>query len=127
MFSFASASMISVMTHVRVRMGRAALVRHTGRYLRDCFRAESPPRASELAARLRMSPVQLSRAFAQCVGVAPSLYLKSRQVAFAKRLLRRTAMTTNQVAYRAGFGTRATFFRLFREFARATPRRFTRR
>jgi AraC-like DNA-binding protein len=119
--------MISFMINGRARIGRAGLVRHATRYLHDCFRAESPPRASELAARLGMSAVQLSRAFAETVGVAPSLYLKSRQVAFAKRLLRKTAMTTNQVAYRAGFGTRATFFRLFRTHARATPRRFRRR
>jgi AraC-like DNA-binding protein len=106
-------------------MDGAVLVRQTRRYLRHCFRTETPPRASELAARLGMSPVQLSRAFAGALGVPPSLYLKGRQVEFAKRLLAKTAMSTNEIAYRAGFGTRATFFRVFREFARATPRRFT--
>jgi transcriptional regulator GlxA family with amidase domain len=105
-------------------MERRTLVRRTGRYLRHCFRAQSPPRASELAARLGLSPVQLSRAFAQSVGVPPSLYLKWQQFEFAKGLLKTTTLTTNQIAYCAGFGTRATFFRLFREFARATPRRF---
>jgi AraC family transcriptional regulator of adaptative response / DNA-3-methyladenine glycosylase II len=103
------------------------LVEQTARYLSDCFRSESPPRASELAARLGLSPVQLSRAFTQSIGIPPALYLKWQQVEFAKRLLKQTTLTTNQVAYRAGFGTRATFFRLFREFARATPRRFARR
>lgn len=96
----------------------------TGRYLRDCFRSETPPRASELAALLGMTPVQLSRAFRQCVGVPPSRFLKSHQIKFAKRLLKSTKLTTNEIAYRAGFGTRATFFRLFRESARVTPRRF---
>ena len=115
------------MTNGRARLQRAALAAQTGRYLRDCFRAESPPRASELAARLGMSPVQLSRAFAANVGVSPSRYLKTGQIKFAQRLLTKTHLTTNQIAYRAGFGTRATFFRLFREFARATPRRFARR
>lgn len=101
-----------------------ALLRRTGRYLRDCFRAQSPPRASELAARLGMSPVQLSRAFARSIGAPPSLYLKRQQVAFAKHLLKKTNLSMNQVAYRAGFGTRATFFRLFRDVAHSTPRRF---
>ena len=96
----------------------------TARYLRDCFRAESPPRVKELAARLGMSPLQLYRAFTRTTGMSPARYLKSRQIAFAQRLLRETALTTNEVAYRAGFGTRATFFRLFRELVGVTPRRF---
>lgn len=100
------------------------LVRATARYLRDCFRGESPPRAGELAANLGMSPVQLSRAFTKNVGVLPARYLKGRQIELAQQLLRKTNLTTNAVAYRAGFGTRATFFRLFRAFAGVTPRRF---
>jgi AraC-like DNA-binding protein len=97
------------------------------RYLRDCFRSESAPRSGELAALLGMSAVQLSRAFAESVGMRPSRYLKARQIEFAQRLLTHTRLTTNAIAYRAGFGTRATFFRLFRELARATPRRFAAR
>jgi len=112
------------MTNGRARIEREALVRRTGRYLRDCFRAQSPPRASELAARLGMSPARLCRTFAQSVGAPPSLYLKRQQVEFAKHLLKKTNLTMNQVAYRAGFGTRATFFRLFRDFVHSTPRRF---
>ncbi|HEY6140224.1 MAG TPA: helix-turn-helix transcriptional regulator [Thermoanaerobaculia bacterium] len=96
----------------------------TARYLRDCFRAESPPRVKELAARLGMSPLQLSRAFMQSVGMPPARYFKAQQIEFARRLLRETDLTTNEVAYRAGFGTRATFFRLFRELCGVTPRRF---
>ena len=111
--------------HGRVEVTK--LLHETSRYLEECFRTESPPRAYELAARLGMSPVQLCRAFARNLGAPPSLFLKLWQVEIAKQLLAKTTLTTNQVAYRAGFGTRATFFRLFREFARATPRRFTRR
>ncbi|HEX9986516.1 MAG TPA: AraC family transcriptional regulator [Thermoanaerobaculia bacterium] len=96
----------------------------TDRYVRDCFRQESAPRASELAYRLGMSPVQLSRAFRELLGVCPSDYLKRQQVDFAKQLLSTTTLSTTQIAYRAGFGTRATFFRLFRKLARATPREY---
>lgn len=100
------------------------LVGVTARYLRECFRDQSPPRVKELAARLGMSPLQLHRAFRQTTGLSPSRYFKSRQVALAQRLLQETELTTNEVAYRAGFGTRATFFRLFRELVGVTPRRF---
>jgi transcriptional regulator GlxA family with amidase domain len=116
--------MISFLIKVRARLERKTLVWRTRLYLRDCFRTQSPPRASELAARLDMSPVELSRAFAKNIGASPSAYLKRQQVEFAKHLLATTTLTTNEVAYRAGFGTRATFFRLFREFAGTTPRRF---
>lgn len=100
------------------------LVGVTARYLRECFREESPPRVKELAARLGMSPLQLHRAFQQTTGMSPARYFKSRQIVFAQRLLQETELTTNEVAYRAGFGTRATFFRLFRELVGVTPRRF---
>ena len=55
------------------RVEVSGLLRETARYLRDCFRSESSPRTSELAARLGMSPVQFSRAFAKSVGGSPSL------------------------------------------------------
>lgn len=96
----------------------------TARYLRDCFRAESPPRVKELATLLGMSPLQLSRAFVQSVGMSPARFFKAKQIEFAQRLLLETDLTTTEVAYRAGFGTRATFFRLFRELCGVTPGRF---
>lgn len=108
-------------------MDGTKLVQETARYLHDCFLNESAPRASELALRLGLSPVQLLRVFVKNLGTSPSTYLKWQQVEFAKNLLANTKLTTNQIAYRAGFGTRATFFRVFREFAQATPRRFARR
>ena len=106
------------------QLSRAELAAAAHGYLRDCFRAQSPPRASELAARVGASPVQLSRMFVRLFGQSPAHYLKLRQIERAKRLLRGTALSTNQVAYRAGFGTRATFFRLFRRVAGFTPARW---
>jgi AraC-like DNA-binding protein len=100
------------------------LVGVTSRYLHDCFRDESPPRVKELAAHLGMSSVQLRRAFAEIMEMSPSRYLKAQQILYAQQLLRETDLSTNALAYRAGFGTRATFFRLFRKIAGMTPRRF---
>lgn len=101
-----------------------ALRQLTDNYVRDCFGIESSPRVSELAGRLGMTPVQFTRTFRSVVGIVPSDYLKRQQIEFAKRLLVETDLSTTQIAYRAGFGTRATFFRLFRQFERSTPRRY---
>ena len=93
-------------------------------YLAHCFAAEDVPRASELAARCGMSPAQLTRLFVRDRGMRPSDYLKSQQVECAKRLLATTTLTTTEIAYRAGFGTRATFFRVFRRVTGKTPSQF---
>lgn len=94
------------------------------RYLADCFAAEDAPRASELAGRCGMSAVQLTRTFVRACGMGPAEYLKRRQVELAQRLLETTRLNTTQIAYRAGFGTRATFFRVFRRITGKTPAQF---
>lgn len=95
-------------------------------YLEECFASCTPPRASELAARCGMSPAQFTRTLVRERGTRPAEYLKARQVEFARRLLETTDLTTTEIAYRAGFGTRATFFRVFRRITGATPARFRR-
>ena len=94
------------------------------RYLADCFAAEDAPRASELAMRCGMTGVQLTRTFVRACGMRPAAYLKRRQVELAQRLLETTRLTTTAIAYRAGFGTRATFFRVFRRITGKTPAQF---
>jgi len=93
-------------------------------YLSECLAAEDVPRASELAARFGMSPAKLTRTFVRELGLRPATYLKGRQVAYAKQLLLTTALTTTEVGYRSGFGTRATFFRVFRRATGMTPAQF---
>lgn len=94
------------------------------RYLADCFAAEDAPRASELAVRCGMTSVQLTRTFVRTCGMRPADYLKRRQVETAQLLLETTRLTTTEIAYRAGFGTRATFFRVFRRITGKTPAQF---
>lgn len=94
------------------------------RYLADCFAAEDAPRASELAVRCGLTAVQLTRTFVRACGMGPAEYLKRRQVETAQLLLETTRLTTTEIAYRAGFGTRATFFRLFRRITGKTPAQF---
>lgn len=93
-------------------------------YLVDCRNAASPARASELAARLNITPVQLVREFRESVGSNISAFLKARQIEFAKILLERTDLSTEAIAARAGFGTPRTFYRAFRRGTGMTPTAF---
>jgi AraC family transcriptional regulator len=94
------------------------------RYLSECFAREETPRACELAARCGLSPAQFTRALLRERGMRPADYLKARQVELARRLLETTDLNTTAIAYRAGFGTRATFFRVFRRITGETPAQF---
>jgi transcriptional regulator GlxA family with amidase domain len=90
-------------------------------YLRDCFDRESPPRVDELAQVVGLAPAALSRRFRRRYGVGLAEHLKRLQVDFAEGLLRDSELTATQIAYRAGFGTRRTFFRAYRRLKGDTP------
>jgi AraC-like DNA-binding protein len=91
------------------------------RYLRDCFEKESPPRVDELALFLGVTSSALSRRFRRQFGVGLAEELKRRQCAFAEQLLLGSDLTVTQIAYRAGFGTRRTFFRAYQRLKGVTP------
>jgi len=93
-------------------------------YVDDCFRHERVPHATELARRLGTEPWTLTRRFQSEAGVAPSAYLKARQVRHAVALLQTTTLTTAEVAYRAGFVSRRTLFRAFRRMTGRSPNDF---
>lgn len=90
-------------------------------YLERCFEKEQTPRVSELAVNLGMTRERLSREFAAEQGVALSVYLKQRQLAYAKTLLTDSTLSTTRIAYRCGFGTRRTFYRAFRRGTSMSP------
>ena len=93
-------------------------------YLSTCFRQQTPPRASELAAELGIAAHRLTRLFQQLLQVTPSEYLKAAQLLHAKQLLRTTPLSINEVAYAAAFGTRMSFFRAFRRAMGMTPAQY---
>ena len=93
-------------------------------YLTECFAREETPRACELAERCGLSPAQFTRALQREQGMRPAAYLKAQQVELARQLLSTTDLNTTEIAYRAGFGTRATFFRVFRRITGETPAQF---
>jgi AraC-like DNA-binding protein len=98
-----------------------AIARTIDEYLSECFQRESPPRVDELAQTLGLASAALSRRFRRQCGLGLAEHLKRRQVEFAEGLLRDSNLTTTQIAYRAGFGTRRTFFRSYRRLTGDTP------
>lgn len=93
-------------------------------YLDACYHVETPPRVSEFADILGMPAAQVSRMFRQIFGSHLSDYLKIHQVEYAESLLRETSLTVTKVAYKAGFGTRRTFFRTYRRVKGETPEQY---
>lgn len=93
-------------------------------YARECFGARTAPRVDELAQRLGMHPSYLSRRFKASTGQLLSSVLKGYQIEEALRLLAQTAYGMDEIASRAGFGTRNTFFRFFKRAIGTTPQRY---
>ncbi|PYQ28089.1 MAG: hypothetical protein DMF56_16740 [Acidobacteria bacterium] len=89
-------------------------------YVDECIELRTPPRVTELAARMGISAVRLTRRLRPPLGMHPSHYIKERQVAHAKELLVGDA-TLDEIAVAAGFGTPRTFFRAFNRFTGTTP------
>lgn len=93
-------------------------------YAQRCFLLRTAPRVDELARELAVHPSFLSRYFKKETGRGLSAVLKDHQIAKAKELLRGTALSLDEIAVRAGFGTRNTLFRCFRRFVGTTPHRY---
>lgn len=89
-------------------------------YVDECLRLRTSPRVTELAARMTLSPVALTRRLRRHLGVSASQYIKERQIAHAKRLLEGDG-ALDEIAVAAGFGTPRTFFRAFSLRAGLTP------
>lgn len=92
------------------------------RYIIECRKRCSAPRATELALRLNLSPVQLDRAFRAKAGRTIGAFLKFRQMEHAQTLLDTTRLPATVIAAHAGFATPRSFFRAFRRATGMTPR-----
>lgn len=96
-------------------------------YALTCLECEGAPRVSELARVLGIPLGRFVETFHRATGLIPSTYLKKRQIEAAKLLLLRTDMPVDKIAYAAGFGTRRTFFRQFRQRAGLSPAQYRER
>jgi AraC-like DNA-binding protein len=82
-------------------------------YLDVCYRSRSRASASEFAQRFDLAPATLTRTFKRLFGKTPLQYFRSQQLSYAAKLLRRRALSIDEIAAITGLGTRTTFFRLF--------------
>lgn len=94
------------------------------RYVEECFQVQSSPQVSELARQSALSCKKLNRICKDQLRQGTARALRGAQVEHAKELLESTGLSMNQVAYRSGFGTRRTFFRVFRCAVGLTPNRY---
>jgi AraC-like DNA-binding protein len=90
-------------------------------YVRDCLARTTSPRVKEMAAYLRLSRDQLSRAFLASTGMALSTFFALVQLEEAKGLLVETDLTVTVLAYRSGFENARTFLRFFKRITGQTP------
>jgi AraC-like DNA-binding protein len=76
---------------------------------------------SEFAASLNKSVSYLERIFRQVLGQTVLEALRIRQLAQAEELLRSTSKSIREIALLSGFGTQATFYRVFSRLRGMTP------
>jgi AraC-like DNA-binding protein len=103
---------------IRERQRYEQIIEH---YLADCYRLRTAARVSELADLLRAARPYLSRVILRLFGKPLGRVLRDRQLEEACRLLRLTPLTLDEIALAAAFGTRTTFYRLFRRHFGMTP------
>ena len=77
-----------------------------------------------LAARFSVSKYHLQRSFKRCFGQTPADYLTAVRMANAKRLLRTTDRSINDVAAAVGFETASHFISAFRKREEITPQKY---
>lgn len=78
----------------------------------------------DVSAFTGFSKYYFSRVFKQQMGVSFSDYLRSRRVSTAEELLVHSRKPIQDIAVTAGFGSIATFNRVFREVKGCTPSRY---
>ena len=104
----------------RRTLERAALLRWLAQL------AEGDARIGHLARANGVSPSRLYRMFRRHLGHGPRRARGEARLTRACDLLRRSDKNIAEVAYEAGFGSLATFYRWFRRAVGTTPREFRR-
>lgn len=94
------------------------------RYLVRCFVTGRSPHIGELAGRLGMSSLALSRHFQKLTGRKLGAFLRLQQVLRARRLLKWRSISLIEVARTSGYEHEKTFYRAFRRATGMTPLRF---
>ncbi|MDF2714408.1 MAG: AraC family transcriptional regulator [Paenibacillus sp.] len=83
-----------------------------------------PLSIQDLAVRLELSPVQLSRRFKANFGISPSDYLTDLRIQHAKILLAETKLTLEQIAERCGYESGFYLSRVFTKKMQMSPKQY---
>ena len=97
------------------------------KYLSDCYAHRTAARVTELAHFLDTARPYLSRVIPQLFGRPLRALMREKQMEEAKRLLRTTPLTGDEVALASAFGSPSTFYRIFRRACGVTPERYRQR
>jgi AraC-like DNA-binding protein len=76
--------------------------------------ADTPITVADIAAAAHLSRFHLVRLFRATLGITPATCLRDKRLRLARRLLARSSLDLEEVAARAGLGTRSSLFRLLR-------------
>lgn len=79
---------------------------------------------SSLAKKSFYNPSYFSRAFKKRFGVTLSEYVADKRIAYAAELLRKTELSVESVAQRAGFSDKSSLHRAFTKRYQATPSQY---
>lgn len=96
-----------------------AIVKKAQEYL--CTHACSPISRWQIAESVNVSEDYLTRIFKKELGLSPWDYLNRYRIYLAKKLLRNTAMTINEVSSSTGFQDQAYFCRVFKKITGHSP------
>ena len=82
-------------------------------YRRSCLKSKTQPQLKEFANQVGMTRFKVTREFRRRYGISFREYLTEPRLPYAKRLLRMTNLPIDEIAKRAGFGTRRNLDREF--------------
>ena len=103
--------------------GSRQKIKEIEQYITDHI-GDNTLRVSNLAEISGYTETYFRRIFSEYYGVSPIRYINSARVSYAKRLLRYSSWSLEEIAEKSGFSSLQYFSTVFRELTGITPARF---
>lgn len=88
---------------------------------------QEPLSVKEVADFVGVSFYYFSRTFKKEIGISPSSYISQRKLSTAKRMLRTTSLSINEIAEHLSYASSASFINAFKAFNGVSPYQFRKR